>query len=66
MTIATTITVSSRTRARLADYKRGDSTFDDVLNFLMDQVPIEDIAIEQIIEHHGEWSRRNPCPQIRC
>ena len=49
---ATTVTLSAKTRARLSDYKRGDATFDDVLNFLMDRVPIEDIALEQIVEHY--------------
>jgi hypothetical protein len=49
---STTITVAASTRERLSDYKRGDATFDDVLNFLMDQVPIEDIAYDQIVEHY--------------
>lgn len=57
---ATTLTLSTKTRARLSDYKRGDATFDDVLNFLMDRVPIEDIALEQIVEHY----RRLESPQL--
>lgn len=50
--MATTITVSEKTRRRLADYKRGGMTFDKVLNDLMDRVPIEDISTEQVREHH--------------
>lgn len=50
--VATTITVSERTRRRLADYKRGDMSYDDVLNVLMDRIPIEDLAAEQILEHY--------------
>jgi hypothetical protein len=48
----TTITVRAATRRRLADYKRGDSTFDDVLNRLMDAVPIEDAMEEDIRAHY--------------
>ncbi len=48
----TTITVSERTRKRLAGYKRGDSTFDDLLNRFMDEVDIEGFVAEDIAEHH--------------
>lgn len=48
----TTITVDAATRRRLADYKWGDRTFDDVLNMLMDRVPLEDISREQVREHY--------------
>lgn len=51
MTI-TTITVRSSTRKRLADYKWGEHTYDDVLNMLMNRVPLEDISREQIREHY--------------
>ena len=56
----TTLTIRDATRRRLADYKRGDSTFDDVLNRLMDQVPLEDVMEDDIREHYkrlaeGEW-----------
>jgi hypothetical protein len=50
--MATTITINKATRDRLADYKLGDWTFDDVLNMLMDQVSIEDISAEHIREHY--------------
>lgn len=48
----TTITVSEKTRKRLAAYKRGDSTFDDLLNRLMDEVDLEDVMAEDLREHH--------------
>jgi len=50
--VATTITVEDETRERLADYKYGDLTYDDVLNMLMDKVPIEDVSAEHIREHY--------------
>jgi hypothetical protein len=50
--VTTTITVSERTRRRLAGYKHGESTFDDVLNALMDRVPLEDLVAEQVDEHY--------------
>lgn len=49
----TTITLHPTTRRRLADYKRGDSTFDDVLNRLMDAVPLEDLMEDDIREHYA-------------
>lgn len=48
----TSITISEPTRRRLAGYKSGDSTFDDVLNRLMDAVPIEDVLAEDIKLHY--------------
>ena len=45
------MTIRETTRRRLADYKRGDSSFDDVLNRLMDEVPLEDIMEEELAEH---------------
>jgi hypothetical protein len=50
--MATTITVEVNTKDRLADYKYGDMTYDDVLNMLMDKIPIEDISLEHIKEHY--------------
>jgi len=54
--MATTITINERTKARLADYKLGDWTFDDILNMLMDRVRIEDISAEHIKEHYRRLS----------
>jgi len=48
----TTITVRTSTKKRLSDYKWGDRTYDDVLNVLMDRVPLEDISREQVREHY--------------
>ncbi len=48
----TTLTIRESTRRRLAGYKRGDSTFDDLLNRFMDKVGIEDIMEEDIAEHY--------------
>lgn len=48
----TTLTIRETTRRRLADYKRGDSSFDDVLNRLMDAVPLEDAMEDDIREHY--------------
>ena len=50
--MATTITIDARTKERLADYKLGDLTYDDVLNMIMDRVNIEDITAEHIREHY--------------
>ncbi len=48
----TTITIKKETKERLADYKFGEETFDDVLNHLMELVPIEDISKEHIRRHY--------------
>jgi len=48
----TTITINEKTKERLSDYKFGDWTFDEVLNMLMNRVPIEDISAEHIKEHY--------------
>jgi hypothetical protein len=46
-----TIPVRPSTWRRLIDYKMGEATFDDVLNELMNNVPIE-VFSEKIIEEH--------------
>lgn len=48
----TTITISDKTRARLADYRLGNLTYDDVLNLFMDRVDLEDISVEHVLEHY--------------
>lgn len=50
--MVTTITLDMKTKERLADYKYGDMTYDEVLNMLMDKVSIEDISAEHIKEHY--------------
>lgn len=52
MMAITTITLRTSTKRRLADYKWGDGTYDDVLNMLMDRVPLEDVSREQVREHY--------------
>lgn len=52
----TTITINDKTKGRLADYKFGDWTYDDVLNMLMDRVSIEGISAEHIKEHYRRLS----------
>lgn len=48
----TTITLSGRTKKRLAGYKHGDMTYDDLLNVLMDRVKVEDVSLQHIEEHY--------------
>ena len=48
----TTITIRTSTKKRLADYKWGVRTYDDVLNILMDRVSLEDVSREQVREHY--------------
>jgi hypothetical protein len=50
--VPTTITIHVETKKRLAGYKLGDWTYDDVLNMIMDRVSIEDISAEHIREHY--------------
>ncbi len=50
--MATTITIDKKTKERLADYKMGNWTYDDVLQLLMDNVSLEDITAEHLREHY--------------
>lgn len=50
--MTTTITIDTKTKERLADYKYGNMTYDELLNMLMDKVSIEDISLEHIKEHY--------------
>ena len=54
--MSTTITINDKTKARLADYKFGDWTYDDVLTMLMNKVSIEDISAQHIEEHYRRLS----------
>jgi len=51
-----TIPVRPSTWRRLMDYKMGEATFDDVLNELMDNVPIE-VFSKRLIEEHYQRLR---------
>jgi len=48
----TTITIREVTKKRLADYKLGDQTYDEVLNLVLDRVKIEDLSEEHVREHY--------------
>lgn len=58
--MATTLTVDESTRRRLADYRQGDDSFDDVLNKLMDRVPLEEIAVETLQTHYRRLANFRP------
>ena len=55
-----TITVREETKKRLDDYKIGEMTYDDLLNYLMDTIPTEDIAEEDIKEHYRRLETFKP------
>jgi hypothetical protein len=46
-----TIPLRPKTYERLRDYKLGASTYDEVLNGLMDEVPLERVAKRVLSEH---------------
>ena len=48
----TTITLKQKTKTRLSDYKHGDRSYDEIINMLMDKVPLEDITEEHLQEHY--------------
>ncbi len=50
--MATTITIHKKTKERLADYKLGDWTYDEVLQLLMDNVSLEDVTAEHLRKHY--------------
>jgi hypothetical protein len=48
--MTTTICVKEETKKRLNEYKTPNMTYDDVLNYLMDEFDMDDIAEEDIKE----------------
>jgi hypothetical protein len=55
-----TIPVRPDTWERLRAYKRGSATYDEVLNELMDALPLEEVAERVVREHRkrmasGKW-----------
>ena len=58
--MTTTITVREETKKRLDNYKIGEMTYDDLLNYLMDTIPTEDIAKEDIEEHYRRLETFKP------
>jgi len=61
--MSTTITINDKTKARLADYKFWDWTYDDVLTMLMNKVSIEDISAQHIEEHYRRLSEFQGIPK---
>ena len=58
--MTTTICIKEETKKRLIEYKIGKMTYDDVLNYLMDTIDMEDIAEEDIKEHYRRLETFDP------
>ncbi|MBI5000196.1 MAG: hypothetical protein HZB92_01520 [Euryarchaeota archaeon] len=50
--IITTISVRPETKDRLSDYKLGEQSYDQILNYLMDNVALEDVSREHLKRHY--------------
>ena len=61
--MTTTICVREETKKRLNEYKTEKMTYDDVLNYLMDTISMEDIAEEDIKEHYRRLETFDPVPK---
>jgi hypothetical protein len=61
--MTTTICVKKETKKRLNEYKTEKMTYDDVLNYLMDTVAMEDIAEEDIKEYYKRLETFDPVPK---
>ena len=61
--MTTTICIKEETKKRLNEYKIGKMTYDDVLNYLIDTVEMEDIAEEDIKEHYRRLETFDPVPK---
>lgn len=49
-----TIPVRPETHERLTGYKLGDATYDDVVNGLMDMVPLEEFLAQHVAEQRAD------------
>ena len=58
-----TICIKEETKKRLNEYKIGKMTYDDVLNYLIDTVEMEDIAEEDIKESIRRLETFDPVPK---
>lgn len=58
--MTTTISIKEETKKRLNEYKTEKMTYDDVLNYLIDTVEMEDIAEEDIKEHYRRLETFDP------
>ena len=56
----TTICIKEETKKRLNEYKTGKMTYDDVLNYLMDSIDMEDIAEGDIKEFYKRLETFDP------
>lgn len=61
--MTTTICIKEKTKKRLNEYKTGKMTYDDVLNYLIDTVEMEDIAEEDIKECYRRLETFDPVPK---
>ena len=61
--MTTTICVREETKKRLNEFKIGKMTYDDVLNYLMDTISMEDISEEDIREHYERLETFDPVPK---
>ncbi|KYK33047.1 MAG: hypothetical protein HXS46_10230 [Theionarchaea archaeon] len=58
-----TICIKEETKKRLNECKTEKMTYDDVLNYLMDTVAIEDISEEDIKEYYRRLETFDPVPK---
>jgi hypothetical protein len=58
--MTTTICVEEETKKRLDEYKTDKMTYDDVVNYLIDTVEMEDIAEEDIKEYQRRLETFDP------
>jgi hypothetical protein len=58
--MTTTISIKETTKKRLLEYKTEKMTYDDVLNYMMDVISMDDIAEEDIKEHFRRLETFDP------
>ncbi len=61
--MTTTITLREKTKKRLDCYKMDEMSYDDLLNYLMDIISVNDIAEEDIKEHYRRLETFKPLPK---
>jgi len=50
--MTTTVSINKQTKERLEFYKMGNMTYDELLNYFMDVISIEDVSKKHIEEHY--------------
>jgi hypothetical protein len=58
--MTTTISIKETTKKRLLEYKTEKMTYDDVLNYIMDVISMDDIAEEDIKEFYRRLETFDP------